>query len=83
MTRISHPPATDSSEPVYDLATRTEDACGQLARYGGVFNSDLADLLDCVAEINDDLHNDRARHLIEAQVKKAQTILGRIAKEST
>jgi hypothetical protein len=54
-----------------DLATRTYDVCDQLTRYGGaVFNEELATVLDGLAELNDDLHHDRAKSVIQADLDK-------------
>ena len=41
------------------LRQRTDDACDQLTRYGGVYNEELADALEELTNINDDLCNDR------------------------
>lgn len=42
-----------------DLDFRTRNACAQLTRYGGVYSEPLANLLDAISDLNDDLHHMR------------------------
>ena len=54
-----------------DLVTRTYDVCGQLTRYGGaVFSDELASVLEALAELNDDLHHDRAKSVTQADLSE-------------
>lgn len=63
-----------------DLAFRTAVACNQLTRYGGgVANIELADVLDALADINDDLCNDRNPELICEQIDRSKALLDILA----
>ena len=53
---------------VPSLVERTVDACEQLQRYGGgVANEHLAEALEALVELNDDVHHGRARFCLMAQ----------------
>lgn len=63
-----------------DLAFRTRNACDQLMRYGGgVANIELAEVLDKLADINDDIQHGRDQGLIYEQVSKAKALLDAVA----
>lgn len=63
-----------------DLAFRTQNACDQLTRYGGgVASAELADVLDVLTDINDDLWHGRDQALIKEQVEKAKKLLDAVA----
>jgi len=61
-------------------ADRTRNACDQLTRYGGaVFNNEVADVLDALTDINDDLWHGRDPNLICKQVDKAKALLDAVS----
>lgn len=63
-----------------DLAFRTTNACDQLTRYGGgVASAELADVLDALTDINDDIWNGRHPALIKEQIEKAKALLDAVA----
>jgi len=63
-----------------DLAFRTRNACGQLTRYGGaVFSTELAEVLDAITDINDDLHHMRDAALVRDQIERAKSLLDALA----
>jgi len=63
-----------------DLAFRTRNACDQLMRYGGgVANTQLAEVLDKLTDINDDLQHGRDPLLIQEGVEKAKALLDAVA----
>lgn len=63
-----------------DLAFRTKNACDQLTRYGGeVASSELADVLDVITDINDDICNGRDKAIIKQQIEKAKALLDAVA----
>ena len=64
-----------------NLDTATEGICGQLTRYGCVANEKLADVLDEIVEINDDIHNGRHVTCIEKSVLNAKRLLDELLKE--
>jgi hypothetical protein len=66
------------SKPIHavDLGQRTDDACRQLTRYGGsVYNHEVADVIDAVVNLNDDMFHDRHIDLIRSGVEKAKAEL--------
>lgn len=64
------------------LEFRTRDACYQLTRYdGGVFNTELADVLDALTDINDDMQHGRDSALIKEQIEKAKLLLDTLASQ--
>lgn len=65
-----------------DLAFRTRNACDQLMRYGGgVATAQLADVLDVLADINDDIQHGRNPTLIRGQVERAKALLDAVGFE--
>lgn len=63
-----------------DLEFRTRNACGQLTRYAGaVASTELADVLDTLTDLNDDLWHGRDPSIIREQIEKAKTQLDVIA----
>lgn len=61
------------------LTYRTRDACAQLTRYGGgVASEELADVLDTLTDLNDDMHHGRADSLVQEQVEKMKAQLDRV-----
>lgn len=61
---------------------RTEAACEQLVRYGGgVLDGydHLVEALECLAEINDDIHHMRKADLILAGITHAKMHLDNLA----
>lgn len=61
------------------LDQRTDDICGQLTRYSGeVASEELADLLDVIVDINDDLWHGRDASLLVENIAKAKTLLDEI-----
>lgn len=54
------------------LASRTQDVCDQLTRYGGrVASEDLLAVLERLTDINDDIVHDRAGRLIDEGIDLA------------
>jgi hypothetical protein len=63
-----------------DLAFRTRNACDQLTRYSNaVYNAELADVLEKLTDINDDLQNGRDPALVRAGVAEAKALLDALA----
>jgi len=59
-----------------ELCDRTSDACEQLTRYGGAVASPaIADLLDAIVRINDDVIHARDQSCIDSGVKIAKAAL--------
>lgn len=59
-----------------DLAFRTQIACNQFTRYAGaVASAELADVLDALAAINDDVWHGRDPSIIKQQIEKAKALL--------
>lgn len=63
------------------LESRTTEVCEQLTRYSGhVFNPELLDVLEMLAEINDDLYHARSSDLIQFQIRSAKTLLDKLGR---
>lgn len=63
-----------------DLIQRTQDACAQLTRYGAeVATSELADVLEALADLNDDLHHGRDDDLIHEGINQVKALLDAVA----
>jgi hypothetical protein len=59
-----------------DLIFRTRNACGQLTRYSeAVASAELADVLDALTDINDDIWHGRDLTIIKRQVEKTKSLL--------
>ena len=62
------------------LHSRTVDICHQLDRYGGgVFCSEIADALEIIADINDDMHHFRERNGIIKSIESAKEALDNLS----
>lgn len=69
----------EEESEITDLAFRTRVVCSQLTRYGNsVFCIELVELLDVVAEINDDLCNARSATCVLKAVNKAKAVLDKL-----
>lgn len=55
--------------------TRTEEAFDQLTRYGDVFCDEIVNILEVLADINDDLWHSRLHSLTQANVNKIKLLL--------
>ena len=53
-----------------DLDQRLDDAVDQLKRYGSLYSSEVADLLDAVTDLNDDLHHGRSVQVLSEAVQR-------------
>ena len=51
----------------------------QFTRYGTVYNEKILDILDVIAEINDDFYHDRDVSEIQASIHKAKKLLDQLA----
>ena len=75
LTAVAAAMAEDS-----DLAFRTRNACDQLTRYSGaVDNEELADLLDKLTDLNDDMCHGRSATIIRQQIAEMKALLDQIA----
>jgi len=62
------------------MAWATRNAIEQLLRYGGgPWSSELIDVLEKLADINDDLQHARASDLVRAKIAEAKALLDRLA----
>ena len=62
-----------------ELSQRTEDACGQLTRYGGsIWSHELADILDKIVDLNDNLWHGRHIEIIKSDVGDAKILLDKL-----
>ena len=69
----------EEESEITDLAFRTRFVCSQLTRYGNsVFCIELAELLDVVAEINDDLNHARTGDLLLERINEAKAVLDKL-----
>lgn len=58
------------------LSERTDYVCSQLTRYGdGIQSPELADALDEIVEINDDIAHSRDPTLIREGIERAKRLL--------
>lgn len=58
-----------------DLDQRLSNSVAQLNRYGGLYSHALADVLESLTCINDDMHHDRGPNCIKEFVDKTKTEL--------
>jgi len=69
----------EEESEITDLAFRTRVVCSQLTRYGNsVFCIELVELLDVVAEINDDLNHARTSALLLERINEAKAVLDKL-----
>jgi len=64
-----------NAHEIQDLAYRTKCASVQLMRYGGVASAELADVLDGLTDLNDDISNGRDPALIQQKIEELKTLL--------
>lgn len=77
MTAVAAAMAMDEDS---DLAFRTRNACDQLTRYSGsVASEELADLLDQLADLNDNVWHGRSPIIIYENAEAMKALLYRIA----
>jgi hypothetical protein len=69
-----------AEKEVTDLGQRLDDAIDQLKRYGSLYSSEVADLLDAVTDLNDDLHHARHR-IVRDEAAERISMCARIAAE--
>lgn len=60
------------------LFDRTHDALFQMQRYGCVFDENVAEALEALTDVNDDLHHGRDKKCIAESVAKVRAALDKI-----
>jgi putative transcriptional regulator len=76
----SIPMSAAATDQLSDLAFRSRNALDQLLRYGGEpWSTELVEVLEKLADINDDLQHGRASKLVLSQITGAKALLDRLA----